>query len=73
MGNTNYIRWFCSNHPKPVNIRQATRFWLDRREMLWRKQHPTPGSYEEYLQGSEFGPGEKYAGGYDYIAHPEDT
>jgi hypothetical protein len=41
--------------------------------MLWRRQHPTPGSYEEFLQSSEFGPGEKYEGGYDYIAHPEDT
>ena len=34
-------------------IRQATRFWLDRREMLWRKQHATPGSYEEFLASTK--------------------
>ena len=73
MGKTDYVKWFLSNHPKPVDIRQATRFWLDRREMLWRRQHPAPGSYEEFLQSSEFGPGEKYEGGYNHIAHPEDT
>ncbi len=73
MSNSDYIKWFLSNRPKPVDIRQTTRFWLDRREMMWRRQHPTPGSYEEFLQSSEFGPGEKYAGGYGYIAHPEDT
>ncbi len=73
MRNSEYIKWFVANHPQPVDIRQATRFWLDRREMLWRRQHPTPDSYEEFLQSSEFGPGEKYAGGYGYTAHPEDT
>ena len=25
-----YIEWFHSTHPKPVDIRQATRFWLNR-------------------------------------------
>ena len=50
------------------------RFWLDRREMLWRRQHPTPGSYEEFLQIKRWiGPGTKYEDGYDYIAHQEDT
>ena len=75
MGNTDYVKWFLSNHPKPVDIRQATRFWLDRREMLWRRQHPAPGSYEEFLQKDLVGPGKNYEDedGYDYIAHPEDT
>ena len=68
-----YVEWFLSTHPKPIDLRQATRFWLDRREMLWRRQHPTPGSYEEFLASSRVGPGDKYETGYDYIAHPEDT
>ena len=45
-----YRKWFYSVHPTPVDVRQAMRYWLDRREMLWRRQHPTPGSYEEFLQ-----------------------
>jgi hypothetical protein len=45
-----YREWIYSIHPTPVDVRQAMRYWLDRREMLWRKQHPTPGSYEEFLQ-----------------------
>ncbi len=45
-----YREWFYSVHPMPVDVRQAMRYWLDRREMLWRRQHPTPGSYEEFLQ-----------------------
>ena len=50
------------------------RYWLDRREMLWRRQHPTPGSYEEFLQAKRWtGTGPKYEDGYDYIAHQEDT
>jgi hypothetical protein len=72
--NKEYIEWFHSNHPKPVDIRQATRFWLDRREMLWRRQHSTPGSYEEFLKIRRYvGPGHKYEDGYDYILHLEDT
>ena len=59
---------------KPVDVRQATRYWLDRRKMLWRRQHPTPESYEEFLQTKRWiGPGTKYEDGYDYIAHQEDT
>ena len=74
MDNIEYRKWFHSVHPKPVDIRQATRFWLDRREMLCRRQHPTPESYEEFLQIRRWiGPGTKYEDGYDYIAHREDT
>jgi hypothetical protein len=58
----------------PVDVRQAMRYWLDRREMLWRRQHPAPGSYEEFLQAKRYiGPNPKYEDGYHYIAHPEDT
>ena len=59
----------------PVDVRQAMRYWLDRREMLWRKQHPAPGSYEEFLQRNLVGPGKNYddQDGYDYISHTEDT
>ena len=60
-----YVKWFISTHPKPVDLRQATRFWLDRREMLWRRQHPAPGSYEKFLASSRVGPGDKYENGYD--------
>ncbi len=50
------------------------RFWLDRGEMLWRRQHPTPGSFEEFIQAKRWiGTGPKYEDGYDYIAHQEDT
>ena len=74
MDNREYRMWFHSTYPRPVVIRQATRFWLDRREMLWRRQHPTPGSYEEILEIRCYvGPGPKYEDGYDYISHPEDT
>ena len=73
MSDKEYVKWFLSTHPKPVDLRQATRFWLDRREMLWRRQHPTPGSYEEFLASSRIRPGDKYEDGYDYISHPEDT
>jgi hypothetical protein len=42
--------------------------------MLWRRQHPTPGSYEEFLQAKRWiGTGLKYEDGCDYIAHQEDT
>ena len=75
MSEKEYIKWFHSNHPKPVDIRQATRFWLDRFEMLWRKQHPALGSYEEFLQSNLVGPRKNYEDedGYDYISHSEDT
>jgi hypothetical protein len=70
-----YVKWLISTNPTPVDVRQATRLWLDRREMLWRKQHPAPGSYEEFLQRNLVGPGKNYKDedGYDYISHPEDT
>ena len=55
-----YVKWFISTHPTPVDVRQATRFWLDRREMLWLKQHSAPGSYEEFLQRNLVGPGKNY-------------
>ena len=35
MSDKDYIKWLHSTHPKPIDIRQATRFWLDRREILW--------------------------------------
>ena len=75
MSSAKYIEWFLSTHPKPVDVRQATRFWLDRREMLWRRQHPAPESYEEFLQRNLVGSGKNYEDedGYDYISHPEDT
>jgi hypothetical protein len=75
MSEKEYIDWFHSYHPKPVDIRQATRFWLDRFEMLWRKQHPAPGSYKEFLQRNLVGPRKNYEDedGYDYISHTEDT
>ena len=74
MNSKEYREWFYSVHPKPVDVRQAMRYWLDRREMLWRRQHPTPGSYEESLKIKRWiGPGIKHADGYDYIAHQEDT
>ena len=42
--------------------------------MLWRRQHPTPESYEEFLQTKRWiGPGTKYENHYNYIAHQEDT
>jgi hypothetical protein len=42
--------------------------------MLWRKQHPAPGPYEEFLQRNLVGPGKNYEDedSYDYISHPED-
>jgi hypothetical protein len=74
MNNREYRKWFHSTHPRPVDIRQATRFWLDRREMRWRRQHPTPGSYEEFLEIRRYvGPGPKYEDGYNCISNPEDT
>ena len=32
MNSKEYREWFYSVHPKPVDVRQATRYWLDRRE-----------------------------------------
>ena len=65
MNEEGYREWFYSVHPKPVDVRQATRYWLDRREMLWQRQHPTAGSYEEFLQICRYvGPGLKYEDGY---------
>jgi len=69
-----YREWFYSVHPAAVDVRQAMRFRIDRRAMLWRRQHPTPGSYEEFLQAKRWiGTGPKYEDGYDYIVHQEDT
>jgi hypothetical protein len=69
-----YRKWFYSVHPAAVDVRQAMRFWIDRRAMLWRRQHPTPGSYVEFLQAKRWiGTGPKYEDGYDYIVHQEDT
>ena len=68
-----YAEWFLSTHPKPVDIRQATRYWLNRREQLWRMQHPARGSYEEFLQ-HRAGHGRNYEyGWFDYVSVPRDT
>ena len=50
MSNKEYTEWYLSTHPKPVDIREATRYWLNRRTQLHRRQHAAPGSYEEYRQ-----------------------
>jgi hypothetical protein len=74
MCNKEYIDWFLSTHPKPVDIRQATRYWLDRREQLWRRLHPSPGSFEEFLRRNRVGPGIIYEDGcFDNINVPNDT
>ena len=73
MSNAKYIKWFLSTFPKPVDIRQATRFWLNRQEQLWRRQHLAPVSYEEFLQNIAMN-GRNYEDRcFDYISHPEDT
>jgi hypothetical protein len=73
MCNKEYAEWYLSTHPKSVDIREATRYWLNRREQLWRRQHPTPGSYEMFLQ-ARAGNGKNYEdGGYDYVSAPMDT
>ena len=54
-------------------MREATRYWLDRRTQLHRRQHPALGTYEEFVQ-TEAGHGGYYKdGGYDYIDAPDDT
>ena len=73
MCNKEYAEWYLSIHPKPVDIREATRYWLNRRKQLWRRQHPAPGSYEEVLQ-NKAGNGRNYEDGcFDYISAPGDT
>ena len=47
---SDYVLWYQSTHPKAINVREATRNWLDRREQLKRHQRCTPGSYEAYLR-----------------------
>ena len=47
--NPDYVRWYQSTHPKPIDVREATRNWLDRREQLKRHLRCAPGSYEAYL------------------------
>ena len=44
MRNKEYAEWYLSIHQKPVDIREATRYWLNRRTQLCRRQHPAPGS-----------------------------
>ena len=72
MSSEKYLNWFLSVHPKPVDVREATRHWLDRRTQLHRRQHPAPGSYERFLE-IRAGTKNYQDGGYDYIAAPEDT
>jgi hypothetical protein len=65
MSEKKYREWFYSVHPKPVDVRQAMRFWLNRRKMLWRRRNPTAGSCEEFLQICRYvGPGLKYEDGF---------
>ena len=45
-----YVRWYQPTHPKAIDVREATRNWLDRREQLKRHQRCAPGSYEAYLR-----------------------
>jgi hypothetical protein len=52
MCNKEYAEWYLSTHPKPVDISEATRYWLNRRTQLYRR-HPAPGSYEDLLQREE--------------------
>ena len=33
-----------------IDVREATRYWLDRRAQLHHKQRGAPGSYEAYLR-----------------------
>jgi hypothetical protein len=68
-----YTKWYLSTHPKPADVREATRHWLDRRTQLNRRQHPAPGSYEEFLQIRAGNGGNYKDGGYDYISAPGDT
>ena len=44
MCNKEYAEWYLSILQKPVDIREATRYWLNRRTHLCRRQHPAPGS-----------------------------
>ena len=61
MCNKEYAEWYLSTHPKPVDMREATRYW-------WN-----PGSYKEFLQ-NKAGNGKNYKeGSYDYISAPRDT
>ncbi len=32
MSNPEYAEWYLSTHPKPVDIREATRYWLNRQD-----------------------------------------
>ena len=48
--NPDYVRWYQSTHPRPIDVREAMRNWLDRREQLKRHRHCAPGSYEAYLR-----------------------
>ena len=54
-------------------MHEATRYWLNRRTKLHRRQHPAPGSYEEFRQ-NKVGNGKSYEEGcYDYISASQDT
>jgi len=73
IGSPDYNEWYLSTHPKPVDIQEATRYWLDRRTQLYRRQHPAKGSYEEFLQIKRGTVGDYDDGRYDYIDAPLDT
>ena len=73
MSNKEYAKWYLSTHPKPVDIREATRYWLNRRDQLHRRQHPAPGSCEEFLQNKAGNGKNDEDGCYDYISASPDT
>ena len=73
MSHKEYAKWYLSTHPKPVDVKEATRYWFDRRTQLHRRQHPAPRSYEEFLQTRAGNGGNYKDGGYDYISAPGDT
>jgi hypothetical protein len=73
MSHKEYAKWYLSTHPKPVDVKEATRYWLDRRHQLRRRQHPAPGSYEQFLLDKAGYRGNHKNVGYDYISAPGDT
>jgi len=73
MSHKEYANWHLSTHPKPVDVKEATRYWLDRRHQLHRRQHPAPGSYEQFLLAKAGYRENSKDVGYDYISAPGDT
>jgi hypothetical protein len=69
-----YAEWYLFTHPKPVDMRQSTRYWLNKQTQLHRRQHPVPRSYEEFRQNKAGNEKNYEEGSYVYIsAPPQDT